>query len=337
MTAVRGCHKASHPNILRPSAHNLVQGFRVSEVRIMANNNMAVVFHHGAFGDWVLAFPVLRAIGGKVAVVTAWSKAQLAARVFDHVEPIDAEQTDFSRLFVDGGWREVSAATRQRLSQADTVISFVSDGRDAWADNVRRLAESARCFFVSPRPPTDWPGHVCDWHKVQLEEQGYEPASVGQDVQRHANATGPVVVHPGSGGKHKCWASERFERLIQLLLDRGYAVRTVAGEVEQDTWPDEVLDRWTQRYDLTVCDSPLDLHTLLLGARGYVGNDSGPTHLAAAMGLPTVALFGPTPPAHWSPRGAAVTVVAPAEPKAMDWLTVECAADAVLAGIAACG
>jgi len=296
---------------------------------------MAVVFHHGALGDWVLAFPVLRAVGEKVTVVTAWSKAQLAARVLNGIEPIDAEQSDFSRLYVEGGWRRMSEATRQRLSQAGTIISFVSDGHDAWADNIRRLAESARCFFVLPRPPADWSGHVCDWHKAQLEEQGYRPASISQDVQVQTNANGPVVVHPGSGAKRKCWASERFEGLIELLLGQGCAVRTIVGEVEEDTWPGEVLDRWTQRYDLTVCQSPLDLHTLLSGARGYVGNDSGPAHLAAAMGLPTVALFGPTRPARWSPRGPAVTVVAPEEPKAMDWLTVERAVDAVLAAMAA--
>ena len=46
------------------------------------------------------------------------------------------------------------------------------------------------------------------------------------------------------------------------------------------------------------------------GARVFVGNDSGPTHLAAATGAPTVALFGPTDPRRFAPRGPAVTVLA---------------------------
>ena len=44
----------------------------------------------------------------------------------------------------------------------------------------------------------------------------------------------------------------------------------------------------------------------LTGAGGYVGHDSGPTHLAAMIGLPTLALFGPTDPAIWSPLGPRV-------------------------------
>ncbi|HNT87980.1 MAG TPA: glycosyltransferase family 9 protein, partial [Candidatus Hydrogenedentes bacterium] len=49
---------------------------------------------------------------------------------------------------------------------------------------------------------------------------------------------------------------------------------------------------------------------ILAGARLYIGNDSGITHLAAAVGCPTVAVFGPTDPTVWAPRGARVHVVA---------------------------
>ncbi len=55
-----------------------------------------------------------------------------------------------------------------------------------------------------------------------------------------------------------------------------------------------------------------DLHSLacwLSGARVYLGNDSGPTHLAAAVGTPVVALFGPTDREVWAPRGSKVHVV----------------------------
>jgi ADP-heptose:LPS heptosyltransferase len=58
-------------------------------------------------------------------------------------------------------------------------------------------------------------------------------------------------------------------------------------------------------------DWPLpEIAALLSLARAVVGNDSGPTHLAAAVGCPTVALFGPTDPAVWAPPGAHVRVIA---------------------------
>ncbi|HSW50494.1 MAG TPA: glycosyltransferase family 9 protein, partial [Bryobacteraceae bacterium] len=60
-----------------------------------------------------------------------------------------------------------------------------------------------------------------------------------------------------------------------------------------------------------------DLHELacrLAQARLYIGNDSGITHLAAASGVPVLALFGPTDPAVWAPRGPNVRVIATERP-----------------------
>jgi ADP-heptose:LPS heptosyltransferase len=57
-----------------------------------------------------------------------------------------------------------------------------------------------------------------------------------------------------------------------------------------------------------------ELASLMEGCRFFIGNDSGITHMAAALGVPTVALFGPTDPKVWAPRGEHVTVVAPEIP-----------------------
>jgi ADP-heptose:LPS heptosyltransferase len=61
-------------------------------------------------------------------------------------------------------------------------------------------------------------------------------------------------------------------------------------------------------------DDLYELACWLAGASLYVGNDSGITHLAAAAGAPVVALFGPTDPAVWAPRGPRVRVVATGRP-----------------------
>jgi len=59
---------------------------------------------------------------------------------------------------------------------------------------------------------------------------------------------------------------------------------------------------------VTRIDDLYELAQWLAGARLYIGNDSGVTHLAAAVGIPVLALFGPTDPAVWAPRGANVRV-----------------------------
>ena len=291
---------------------------------------MTLFFHQGALGDWVLTFPILRRLVAPVTVVTSWSKAQLAARMYDHVEPLDIERPDFSRLHVaaDGGC--VSAALRVSLSPAAVVISFVSDGRDAWSTNIRRLAPAARCFFVSPRPPADWPRHVCHWHERQLTDQGLELGADVHSPSRLLNPNGPIVIHPGSGSESKCWPADRFDGLIAALRAAGRPVRVVLGEVELDRWRRELLDRWRRCHQAEVLTALEDLYTLLASASLYVGNDSGPTHLAAQMGVPTVALFGPTSPRRWAPRGPAVTVLAPPAPGPMTWLELS-------AALSACG
>lgn len=130
----------------------------------------------------------------------------------------------------------------------------------------------------------------------------------------------PVLIHPGSGGPHKCWPRDRFESLIHSLRQRGAVVRPLLGEVELDTWPHAVVQHWLDDLHAQRVASLDDLADALLAAGAYVGNDSGPTHLAAQLDIPTLALFGPTDPAIWSPRGGNVRVLAPPSPRPMDWL-----------------
>ena len=278
-----------------------------------------IVFHHGALGDWVLTFPILRALNGRTLAVTARSKARLASRLFPHVAPMDIDEGDLMSLHAEGGARDVGAAWRDRLSGAGRIISFVSRGEDPWAENIRRLATRARIAFVNPRPPGHWPEHVCDWHRHQLSDQGLQLS--GADPLRRAAREGPLLIHPGSGGHDKCWPLERFETLINTLRERGREVRVLLGEVESETWPARILARWVHQYDAEQVETLDRLHEILAGAKAFIGNDTGPTHLAAAMGLETIALFGPTSPRLWSPRGPAVKVLAPPRPTTdLTWL-----------------
>ena len=77
--------------------------------------------------------------------------------------------------------------------------------------------------------------------------------------------------------------------------------------------------------------SPLpDVAGVLAACRAYVGNDSGVTHLAAALGLPVVAIFGPSDPEKWAPRGDRVRIL---RDPCLDHITT----DAVLAALSGLG
>lgn len=274
--------------------------------------NANVVFHQAALGDFVLTWPLLRAMTGPTVVVAPWGKAKLGAQVLDHVEPMDIEMLEFTRLHAAGGPTHVSPAVGELFERARRIVSFISPGGDDWADNVARRAPGAKLLFVRPRPAADWERHVCAWHEAQLERQGW--ALKGKPAVRVVERDGPVVIHPGSGGPHKNWPADRYAELIDKLRKAGRPVRVICGEAE----PVELVTA-LQATPLQTLD---ELVVVLGEASCYVGNDAGPTHLAAQLGLPTVALFGPTPPLVWAPVGPAVTVLAPPEPTGMGWLSV---------------
>lgn len=295
--------------------------------RDMEAVRMNLFFHYGALGDFVLTLPVLRRLAGPITVIADWHRAALASKLIDSVSPMDIQMWEFMRLHAEGGPTSVSPAVGELFEKADNILSFISTGQDDWAKNVARLAPQANHIYIDPRPAEGFAGHITDWTAQQAQGQGL---ALGKPTIPDAGGdkTGPVAIHPGSGGEAKCWPVDRYEALIHQLIDRGQRVMPLLGETEAERWPSEITERWRTEFGAQVFGSLSELHTALSGASGYVGNDSGPTHLAAQLGLPTVALFGPTAPGLWAPLGPAVTVLAPPALVAMDWLELATVLDA---------
>jgi hypothetical protein len=288
-----------------------------------------LIFHHGALGDGVLIWPLLRALA-PCTLIGPREKARLAQAHIPGVEALaggDGDSPEFSRLFVPAAPAEVSDHIRQLLGAAHRVISFVSSGRDAWADNMRLMAPAAECAFVQPRPPIDHVEPVMRFHLRQLLEQGVDVDPVMPAAR--VNPDGPVVIHPGSGGRDKCWPAERVEALLDHLRAIGRPACVVIGEVERERVAAEVIERWRDLADVIEPGSLMELARVIGAASVYVGNDSGPTHLAAQLGVTTVALFGPSDPRVWAPVGPRVRVLWPGEIAAMNWLPVEAVAEAI--------
>lgn len=122
-----------------------------------------------------------------------------------------------------------------------------------------------------------------------------------------------VLLHPGAAGPRKAWPLERFQELAAALRAEGEAVAFVLGPAEAG------LRESLAGEEVRPSASLLDLATHLGAARAFVGNDSGPAHLAAAVGTPTTVVFGPTMPSRTAPRGEDVRVVAAALPCQPCW------------------
>ena len=132
--------------------------------------------------------------------------------------------------------------------------------------------------------------------RIFLEEQGIK---IGKPL---------VVIHPGSGSAHKCVAPEILAAVVSAVQNCGAIPVILEGPA--DWKPVEYLLPFCVNQPIIL--KGLDIMTaagVLAQADLFVGQDSGITHLAGLMGLRTIALFGPTDPDRWAPRGTHVTVL----------------------------
>ncbi|MBL8990149.1 MAG: glycosyltransferase family 9 protein [Phycisphaerae bacterium] len=292
----------------------------------------AFLFHAGALGDWVLTWPLVRALGRngwRTALVQAGQKARLAASVLGAsgatTEPVEAEQPRFAALWrgpgaIEAGWIRPDVSL---------VLAFNADGAtDAgrhWLAAAERMFPSARVTAVGP-PGS--PSRALAWAEFGVHRLGDAAPAPPAGPER------PIVLHVGAGSPAKRWSLERFGELALSLRGDGATVEPIAGEAELERFsPAEraLFDQIGGRYLATLDE----LARCLAGARAVAAGDSGPAHLAAQLGLPTVAFFGPTDPSIWAPVGPLARAVAPPDPRPMTWLDVPTALAAVRAAAAA--
>ncbi len=191
--------------------------------------------------------------------------------------------------------------------------------------NLKRIGVK-KVYRIDPFPPDGSNTHVIHHQTSQLAHLGlYVPLSTptlftteddGKHIasfleQRKIDRNALVVaLHPGSGSRAKVWSPGNFAQLSTYLLDND-RVHLIVPIGPADKEHEEAYcalissDRIMPVTNLTLTE----LAALLKRCTVYVGNDSGVTHMAAAVGTPVVALFGPTNPEVWGPRGRRVHTV----------------------------
>jgi ADP-heptose:LPS heptosyltransferase len=231
----------------------------------------------------------------------------------DVVEVIPWESADAASLLLPEG--PPPGSFRDRVARHDAAIAYTAS--TPIIESLRRLVP--KVLDVSPAPPPSI--HASAWLARPTRALGGDPSTlpathVPTEAERHAARPWRerltdrfIALHPGSGSAAKNWPAHRFADLSTALsggrpwlLVEGPADEEAAGIVARV--PGAVVARGL---------APRVLAALLAEADLYVGNDSGVTHLAAAWGVPTLALFGPTDPNVWSPVGERVCVVRAAD------------------------
>jgi heptosyltransferase-1 len=135
----------------------------------------------------------------------------------------------------------------------------------------------------------------------------YRPALLPHDDQaaqwaaQHISDNPVVLLNPGAGWGAKCWPAERYGRVAQALTQWGCDVLINAGPAERELAQEVVFHSSNSARDVEC--SIQQLIELTRKAALFVGGDTGPLHLAAALEVPSVAIFGPTDPARNGPYG----------------------------------
>ncbi len=185
------------------------------------------------------------------------------------------------------------AALIARLGQFDSIVSWYGSNREEFRDAVRELGLPFQFFAALPERGAKI--HAADFF---LKQAGGGGCAVPRIECEQGGRGDFAVIHPFSGSARKNWPLEQFREVARKLA---IPVRWCAGP--EEPLPPELTS------DAVRFENLYELGCWFGGARVYIGNDSGITHLAAAVGTPVIAVFGPSDPVVWAPRGERVRVV----------------------------
>jgi len=285
-----------------------------------------LILHPGALGDTILALPAI----------------QLLRRAFPHARLILAGNIDHLDSIVSGyaeSIRSLSTLPLHRLysseflSEADIrfwksfdrIISWTGAANADFCRNLKAIHPDACIAAWKPAPEdsshaaqifADSIGSIIGRDR-KLEQVRITPdAAVCDEGHRWLADHGwnghdqLTVIHPGAGGNWKRWPLLRFIELARhlaiqekrkLVIIEGPAEQGIARQFSEAIPGSEMI--LSEGANLKL------LSGILAHCRKFIGNDSGLSHLAAALGLQCVVLFGPTLPQHWAPLGPNVTVL----------------------------
>lgn len=310
----RGRHKKTgpHPNkIIYPRTMNSI-----------------LIVHQGAIGDFILSLPAIEAIhcfypGAHFSFIAHPGIVEIIQGRTYFKQVFDCSDRCWTSLYNSEG--KVAGAVHDLLRHVESTFVFGRPASQIIADNLANsLGNSAHRLDPFPEPHLGF--SVAEYQCRQLEKIGI-PATPPPDViiapphhtvleagdflSRNLGAKERLILlHPGSGGKQKLWAFSGWLSVINKLSAHS-TLRFALLQGPADAGIVQHLRSQLESQSLIPVENWQlgKLAALMRESDLYLGNDSGITHLAAACGIPTIALFGPTDPRIWGPQGPQVSVI----------------------------
>jgi heptosyltransferase-3 len=280
-----------------------------------------LVIRGGAIGDFILTLPAIAALRRQfpeayleVLGYPHIAQLALAGGLVNRVQSIEAGA--LAGFFARGG--ELVENLADYFSEFDVILSYLYDPDGIFETNVG-LCTGAQ-FIVGPHRADE----AARLHAARVYLQPLErlaifdadpvprlalsPRSPG--ISNQPQVTNLLAVHPGSGSERKNWPEPKWAELLQNLMNSTeFVLLLVGGEAEGERLQRLAARLPSARRRLAQSLPLAELAHLLAACRAFVGHDSGISHLAAALGLPGLVLWGDTVEEVWRPASEKVVVV----------------------------
>ena len=304
-----------------------------------ATRGRILVIRGGAIGDFILTLPAIAALRNQfpeahleVLGYPHIAQLALAGGVVDRVQPIEAR--GLAGFFAARG--TLDEAMTDYFARFDIVVSYLFDPDLFFQTNVA-LCTKARFIQCPHRPDEAERIHATQVYLKPLESLAIFAAdpvprlvvgqasrlsdgaslnigmvslqSVPPPDRRDARPT-TIALHPGSGSEKKNWPEQNWAALVQrLVTDTSMKLLIVGGEAEGGKLDRLARQLPPERVEVARSLPLWELAVRLHSCAAFIGHDSGISHLAAAVGLPTLVLWGHTMEEIWCPQGEQVVIV----------------------------
>ena len=283
---------------------------------MMANSNLLLI-HQGALGDFVAIFPAimqLKKAYSRIDVLCQSQLGKLAAALGLAGRWFGLEGAHFASLFTD----QVDPKINKLLRPYTNIVLFSFS--KTLEQSLNRITEK-RCHRISPKAPAQERIHIVAYvvnnlikHRL-LEKKNITLEKMITAIKGNTEAgqridQNKILIHPGAGSIRKRWPLADFLTIETRLKADNLKPEFIIGPAEGDL-VNTLISPGDHVRRVHILAEILDLLALLRSAGGYIGNDSGVSHLAAFLGLPATVIFGPADPKRWTPSGHAVEAVRP--------------------------
>ena len=296
-----------------------------------------LIIHPGAIGDCLLALPLasflkqvlkldqvdwigrteyIEFYPGRTAVDRIRSMESIPFhRLFEEVREFEVEDGDPLVQYFSGYEQVISFLGAKNPNFEQNLLYTIHCSQSAHvtmlsADEESYTEHISKYYLETTALENEMP--LIEWYPSQrLIEPHPNDYSTGREILDDLDIDPDlsiILIHPGSGGTHKCWAMENFFRLADEIQQSNYKVIFLLGPAEKERMEKAVFQRM-ETYSVLSELSLTQVLQVLSCTDGYIGNDSGITHLASVTGKPTIAVFGPTNPDKFAPIGPKVKIL----------------------------